>query len=56
MVGPQYLRYLELNLDRISDAGQLWGNGRDSIPSDCLYFIPHKNPERALQDAVYPSD
>lgn len=48
-IGPQYLRYLELHLDRISYAGQLYANGRDSAPSDRLYFVQHDNPETALE-------
>lgn len=46
--GPQYLRYLELNLERISYAGQLYGDGRDSAPSDRLYFVQEDSPEAAL--------
>lgn len=48
-IGPQYLRYLEFHLDLISYAGQLYGNGRDSPPSNRLYFIQHENSETALE-------
>ncbi|MBE7380633.1 MAG: hypothetical protein F6J95_004410 [Leptolyngbya sp. SIO1E4] len=47
-IGPQYLRYLELHLDQINYAGQLYGNGRDSAPSDRLYFVQSENSEAAL--------
>lgn len=47
-VGPEYLRYLELHLNRISYAGQLYGDGRDSTPSDRLYFVEHDTAEAAL--------
>lgn len=48
IVGPQYLRYLELNIDSINYAGQLYANGRDSVPSDRLYFVTSDTPETAL--------
>ncbi|MBD1998073.1 hypothetical protein H6G00_15820 [Leptolyngbya sp. FACHB-541] len=48
-IGPRYLRYLELHLDHISYAGQLYGNGRANTPSDRLYFVQQQDPEAALE-------
>jgi sugar lactone lactonase YvrE/uncharacterized protein YciI len=48
-VGPQYLRYLELNLERISYAGQLYASGTDNPPTARLYFIESSDPQAALE-------
>ncbi|NER84015.1 MAG: hypothetical protein F6K42_31650, partial [Leptolyngbya sp. SIO1D8] len=48
-LGPQYLRYLELHLDHISYAGQLYADGRENPPSDRLYFVQHEEPDTALE-------
>lgn len=48
-VGPQYLRYLELHVEQISYAGQLYGDGRENPPSDRLYFVQHEGSEAALE-------
>lgn len=47
-VGPQYLRYLELHIDRLSYAGQLYANGNENPPTDRLYFVDSDSPEMAL--------
>lgn len=45
-VGPRYLRYLELNNDRIAFAGQLYARGGDE-PTARLYFVETNSPESA---------
>lgn len=47
-VGPQYLRYLELNIDRLSYAGQLYTDGLENPPTDRLYFVNSDSTEDAL--------
>lgn len=44
----EYTRFLELNIDRIAFAGQIYGDGRDSAPTQRIYFFPGADPVRAL--------
>lgn len=48
-VGPQYLRYLELNSGQISYAGQLYENGRNNPPNARLYFVKNDDADAALE-------
>jgi sugar lactone lactonase YvrE/uncharacterized protein YciI len=48
-VGPQYLRYLELNLEYISYAGQLYASGTDNPPTARLYFVQSSDSQTALE-------
>lgn len=47
-IGPQYLRYLEINIDKLSYAGQLYADGRENPPTDRLYFVNSDSTESAL--------
>ena len=45
--GPNYTRFLELNLQRIMFAGQEYGGGRDEAPTARQYFVAGKTTDDA---------